>query len=205
METFVKPVGSFIRHGYLPHIGLTALLILASDAVLSFRNLDAGGAAKVMEMYAALSGILLIVPLFMPEADAEIWSLERTKRLPMWQLYLGRLAVAVLLTGGTMGMFLLRLSAGKSEFHAGLLWLTAFSEAVFLGAAGYFVSAVTNQAVLGYMVSLLYYITNIGAADRLGVFGLFPLMRGVAAHWEVFLGCGILLIVAGIVIRERKK
>ncbi len=205
MEKYGRLAVSFMRHHYLPHLGLTALFILASGAVISFRSLDEGSSAKVMEMYAVLSGILLLTPLFFPEADAEIWELKRTKETPMWQLYLGRLALAVPALAVTLGFFLLRLFAGNSEFDAGILFVAAFAEAFFLGAIGFFASAATNQPVIGYMVSLLYYIGNIGLAEKFGPLGLFPLMRGNSAHPGIFLLTGILFAAAGILVRERKR
>ncbi len=203
MEKYVKLAISFVRHQYLPHLGLTALLIAVSGAIISFRNLDAGASAQVMEMYAVLAGILLLTPLFTPETDAQIWELKRTKVTPMWQLYLGRLLLAVPVLAVTMGIFLLRLHYGGSEFDAGSLFFAAYSEALFLGATGFFAGAVTNQPVIGYMVSLLYYMGNIGIAGKLGWLGLFPLMRNQPAHQGCFLLTAIALAVLGIWFRER--
>lgn len=203
MEKYAKLMISFVRHHYLPHLGITALLIAVSGAIISFRNLDAEASAQVMEMYAALAGILLLTPLFAPETDQQIWELKRTKVTPMWRLYLGRLFLAVPVLAVTMGIFLLRLHCGGSEFDAGSLFSAAYSEALFLGATGFFAGAVTNQPVIGYMVSLLYYMGNIGIAGKLGWLGLFPLMRNQPAHRGCFLLTAIVLIALGILLRER--
>ena len=86
MERYLNAGGSFIRRQYAPHILLTVLFCVMSGFFVSFRNLDASQAAKVMEMYIAFTGILLLTPLFMPEQNREIWMLERSKATHMWQL-----------------------------------------------------------------------------------------------------------------------
>lgn len=207
MERYGKIAGNFLKHHYRYHLGLTVLFVAAAGAILSFRNLDGAGAAKVMEMYGILSGILLLVPLFMPEADIEVWLLEKSKAQPMWSLYLERLLVAILVLALVISIFIFRLSLGGSVFEAGELWWISFWEAVFLGGIGFFASAVTNQVILGYMLSVIYFIANIGGAKYFGRFGLFPAMRmridGMT--WVWYLAGGVILFALGIGIRERKR
>lgn len=207
MERFGRTVASFLRYHYWFHLGLTALFVAAAGAILSFRNLDAGGAAKVMEMYGILSGIVLFVPLFMPEADAEIWLLEKSKAMSMWSLYLGRLLVAVFVLAVVIAVFILRLLLGGCEFEAANLGWLSFCEAFFLGGIGFFAGAVTNQVVIGYMLSFMYFVGNIGGAKYFGKLGLFPAMRmqGDGTSWIWFLAAGIFLVAGGILIRERKR
>lgn len=205
MENHVKTILNFIRYHYLPHLCGAALLVLCAGAVLSFRNLDAAGAAKVMEQYGVLAGILLLTPLFVPESDMEIWQLEASKYLPMWKLYLGRLLPAVCMLAAVVSILILRLQAGGSVFPVGLLWRGAFCEALFLGGIGCFAAAATNQAVLGYMVSILYYVANVGMANRLWKFGLFPVCRGDEGTWPWLLGAGVILVAGGIWLRERMR
>lgn len=203
MENYGKTILNFIRYHYLPHLCGAALLVLCAGAVLSFRNLDAAGAAKVMEQYGVLAGILLLTPLFMPERDIAIWQLEASRRLPMWQLYLGRLFPAVCMLAAVVSILILRLLAGGSVFPVWLLWRGAFCEALFLGGIGCFAAAVTNQAVLGYMVSILYYAANMGMADRLWKFGLFPIYRGDEGTWPWLLLAAAFLAAGGIWLREQ--
>ena len=203
MGNYVKTILNFIRYHYLPHLCGAALLVLCAGAVLSFCNLDTAGAAKVMERYGVLAGILLFTPLFMPESDMEIWQLEASRYLPMWKLYLGRLFPAVCMLAAVVSILILRLLAGGSVFPVWLLWREAFCEALFLGGIGCFAAAVTNQVVLGYMVSVLYYAVNIGMANRLWKFGLFPVCRGEEGTWPWLLGAAAFLTAGGIWLREQ--
>lgn len=203
MGNYVKTILNFIRYHYLPHLCGAALLVLCAGAVLSFCNLDTAGAAKVMERYGVLAGILLFTPLFVPESDMEIWQLEASRYLPMWKLYLGRLFPAVCMLAAVVSILILRLLAGGSVFPVWLLWRGAFCEALFLGGIGCFAAAVTNQVVLGYMVSVLYYAVNIGIANRLGKFGLFPVCRGDEGTWPWLFGAAAFLTAGGIWLREQ--
>ncbi len=203
MGNYVKTILNFIRYHYLPHLCGAALLVLCAGAVLSFCNLDTAGAAKVMERYGVLAGILLFTPLFVPESDMEIWQLEASRYLPMWKLYLGRLFPAVCMLAAVVSILILRLLAGGSVFPVWLLWREAFCEALFLGGIGCFAAAVTNQVVLGYMVSVLYYAVNIGMANRLWKFGLFPVCRGEEGTWPWLLGAAAFLTAGGIWLREQ--
>ena len=76
---------------------------------------------------------------------------------------------------------------------------------MFLGGIGCFAAAVTNQVVLGYMVSVLYYAVNTGMANRLWKFGLFPICRGDEGTWIWLLGAAVFLVAGGIWLREQLR
>ncbi len=204
MERYLKAGSSFLCRQYAPHVLVMFLFCCMSGFFVSLRNLDALQAAKVMEMYFAFTGILLFTPLFMPEQDMDIFLLKRSKAMPLWRLYLIRLLEAVTLLTLVITVFILLMKQGGCVFSARNLWLGAFAEILFLGSIGYFVSAVTNQVVLGYMVSIIYFISNIGASKHLGIFGLFQMMRGEYGFAPVMLLAAAILAVVGIVIREKR-
>lgn len=205
MEKYGRLVVSFVKHQYKMHLFLTAAFCLLSGCIMSFRNLDPEQSAAVMERYAVLSGIFLMVPLFIPEQDRDIWLLEKSKAMPVWKLYLLRTMMALLLLFAVTGGFLFVMHLGKSSFDAVPLFLGAFSEAMFLGSIGFFVSGVTNQAILGYMVSLFYYVANTGAAKYFGKLGLLQLLRGNDGFWYWQVSAAALLMLAGILLRERRN
>lgn len=203
MEKYLSAGSSFIRRQYGPHLLLTLLFLLMSGFFVSYRNLDAAQAAKVMEMYGAFVGILLLTPLFLPEQNREIWLLKRSKAISMWKLYLLRLLLALAFLAVAVTLFLVRMQQGGSQFAWGELWMGSFSETFFLGSIGFFVSGITNQVVLGYMASVIYFIANIGAAKYLGKFGLFQMMKGSYEFAAVMLGAAVVLGAGGILLREK--
>lgn len=204
MEKNIKLGMDFIRFQYFPHIFLTLVFCLASIGFVSFRNLDVLQSAKVMERYVMFIGAMLLIPLFMPEQDKEIWQLEQTRKTSMWQLYLVRLVLAVVCVLVIVTTFLLILENSNSEVYFGKMWCGAVCEILFFGAIGYFVSAVTNQVIMGYMASAVYYAVNIGK-NVFGKLALFQMMKNQYGFAGYMLLGAVLLIVAGILIRERKR
>ncbi len=192
MERYLKAESSFILRQYILHLLLAFLFCSLSGFFVSFRNLEAFQAAKVMEMYIAFTGIILLTPLFMPEQNKEIWLLKRSKAMPMWQLYLLRILTAVVLVAAVVTVFTQIMQRNGSDFSMRQLWIGSFAEILFLGSIGFFVSAVTNQVILGYMISILYFVVNIGSSRYLGKFALFQM-----------LAASLLLLAAGVLLRER--
>lgn len=203
MEKYLSAGSSFVRRQYAPHLLLTLLFALMSGFFVSFRNLDGVQAAKVMELYASFGGILLLTPLFLPEQNREIWLLEKSKATPLWKLYLLRLLLAVVCLAMLITLFLQRMRQGGSQFVWGELWIGSFCEILFLGSIGFFISGITNQAVLGYMVSVIYFFANVGAAKHLGKFALFQMMKGNYDFVPVMLPAAAVLAAAGILLREQ--
>jgi len=205
LEKYLKIASEFLIKQYLPHIMAALLLCLVSGGVMSFRNLNMSQAAKIMEMYAVFFGIVLFTPLFMPEQDREIWMLERSKATPMWKLYLVRMGEAMLFLVLFVTAFVFMILNGSSGIDGWELWFYSFCEILFLGSIGFFVSAVTNQAVLGYMVSVIYFAANFGARKYFYKFALFQMMEGKTDFWSYMLAAAAVLLAMGIIMRENFK
>lgn len=205
MEKYLKIAFEFLTKQYLPHIITALLLCIVSGGFMSFRNLNMSQAAKIMEMYAVFFGIVLFTPLFMPEQDREIWLLERSKATPMWKLYLIRMAEAMVLLLLFVTVFVFMILNGSRGIDGWELWFHSFCEILFLGSIGFFVSAVTNQAVLGYMVSVVYFAANFGGRKYFYKFALFQMMEGKTDFWGYMIAGAVTLFCIGIVIRENFK
>lgn len=203
MGKYLNIGSSFIRRHYIPHLLLTFLFCCISGFFASFRNLDASQAAKVMEMYVAFTGIFLFTPLFMPEQNKEIWLLEKSKGMDLWKLYLIRILQAIVLLVIVITIFIQVMKQGNSQFSFEKLWLGSFCEIFFLGSIGFFVSGITNQVVLGYMISVIYFISNIGVSKYLGHFALFQMMKGSYNFVVPMSIAALILIIGGITLREK--
>ena len=203
MEKFVSLEISFVKKHYFKHILLALLFAILSGAVVSFKNLNELQSARVMEMYVSFLGIILFTPLFMPEQDREIWRLEQSKKLSVVNLYILRILTAVIFLLATVSIFIIIMRQNNCEFPVFKLWISSACEMLFLGSIGFFVSAVTNQVVLGYMAAIMYYMINFGATEYLKKLALFQVMRiGKYDFWYYMLAVSVLLFAAGISIRE---
>lgn len=205
MEKNVKLGINFIRFQYMPHLLLVLVFCLGSGFVVSFRNLAASQSAKVMEMYVIFIGILLFTPLFMPEQDREIWQLEQSRKTPMWQLYSIRILLATVMLLAIVSVFVGVLWSQGSEIEVWSLWSGSVCEILFLGSIGFAVSGMTNQVILGYMAAVMYYAVNIGNSKIFGPFALFQMSRGNYDFRMEMLLITVVLLTAGIVIRERRS
>ena len=155
-----------------------------------------------MEMYLDLVGIFLFAPLFLAEADKEIWRLKQSKKTSMYVLYFLRVITACMLLAITVTVFLILLQTSNSEVEFGKMWIGSFSEILFLGSIGLCISGITNQVVLGYMASVMYYAVNIGNRQ---IYGKFALFQMTGHHYEFIpymLVSAIVLIGLGMIIRE---
>jgi len=203
MEEYGKLTVSFVKRQYFPHLLLLLLFVAFSGGFVSFKGLGETQAAKVMEMYAAFTGILLFTPLFMPEQEREIWDLERSKGMPMWKVYLPRILLALLICLLVISLFVGLMERGGGDFDAGILFRGACCEILFLGSIGFFASAVTNQAVIGYMIAVIYFAMNVGGGKYLGNFALFKMMQGEYGTWMYWLLGAVVLFFSGVFIREK--
>lgn len=202
MERKLKLSANFLMFQYKYHLFLALIFGLSSKFVVSFSNLNAEQSAKVLETFLIFVGIILLTPLFLPEQDKEIWQLEQTKKTSMWQLYAVRLILACISIVLFTLIFLFILSACGSDVKNGQMWVGCISEFIFLGAIGFFVSAVTNQVILGYMLAVMYYAANNGSRKYFGHLALFQMMEGKYDFSGYMLLASVLLFLIGILIRE---
>ncbi len=195
----------FVRYHYAPHLAIVLIFCLISPAVIGYSNLDTAQAARVMEMYYSITGMLLFAPLLIPEQDCSIRSLIRSKELPIWQLHLVRLATAVLVA---VVMILVILSIIKSSggvIAYGSLFAGSFAEILFLGSISFLAGSLTNQFILGYMAGFMYYAVNLGASRYLGHFALFQMIRGSYDFIPWMLILSAVFFIIGTVYNEQRS
>lgn len=203
MQKNIKLAWVFLRYHFFPHIVLGCVFCCCSVFFVSFRNLNAEQCAKILEMYVSIIGILLLTPLFIPEQNLEIWSVKKAKKIPLWRLYCIRLSIACILITLIILAYLAVFKESNSFFEFDKMFLGSMSETLFLGSIGFFVSAVTNQVVLGYMASVMYYAINIGKSDMFKHLALFQMMRGRYDFAIYMFMSASIFLVLGIFIREK--
>ena len=64
-----------IRHNFLPHWGLAVLILILTPVIFGITKLDEASAAMPLEMFVSLIGVILLVPVFLPEQKDEVWGL----------------------------------------------------------------------------------------------------------------------------------
>ena len=76
------------------------------------------------------------------------------------------------------------------------------ADAMFLGSVGLFVSAITNNLPVSFMIPILYYGLNLFARSKLGIFNLFSMMNGDYSPNIWLFTASIVLMVVGITLKR---
>lgn len=181
------------------HILVSVLLLLVSPLLMGVANLKAQDTAKVLEMYVALIGIVLLPPVFLPEQDRNIRDLVYTKYVNGAVVYLVRILGNGLLLVLLLGVYVGMLAHNGCEFPVGKFFLGTLAEMLFMGGLGLFFYGLCDHLVIGYMAPVVYYITAVGSADKfLKMFYPFSMVRDsygekvwLAAGAAVLIGTGV--------------
>jgi hypothetical protein len=169
-------------------------------------NLGAQDTAKVLEMYAALIGIVLLPPIFMPEQDHDIRDLVYTKYVNGAVVYLIRLFGNVLLLAVLLGLYVGMLKYQGCEFPVVKYFFGTLAQMLFMGGLGIFFYGLCDNLVIGYMVPIVYYIAAIGSGQKLlKMFYPFSMMLGSFKEKGVLAFGAVALIGAGVWLRCRRR
>ena len=78
----------------------------------------------------------------------------------------------------------------ESESRVGFChFIGGYSSALFLGALGFFSAGISKNSIAGYMVSIIYYISNFFLKEDLGNLYLFSMSAGSFREKNWLLGC----------------
>ncbi|MEG2789446.1 MAG: hypothetical protein RR942_16665, partial [Romboutsia sp.] len=161
--------------------------------------------AKILEMYISLLGIIVLVPLFMPEQDKDTRDLIKAKKESIAINYLIRVIQAIIFLVIIVLGFLNFLKSGNCTFDFWKYFYGTISTCIILGGVGIFVYSIVDNIAVGYMVPILYYMLCYGGGRKhLGKFYLFSMMQGNTVDKKYLLIAGILMIIIGIFYRSKK-
>ena len=191
MAKYLEILKENTRHNIPVHAMIAILLLCFSPLVLGVENLPYEDAAKVLERYVALLGIIMLTPVFLPEQNPDLRDLIRSKYTKITAIYGIRVLEAVVLLAILLHIL---------PYYGGTL-----AEMLFVGGLGIFGFALFDNLIAGYMIPVFYYIVAFGSgAKYLKVFYPFSMSQGSYAEKFWLLAGGLILIAAGILIRGRK-
>lgn len=193
-----------IKHNSWYHIVLAVLVLALTPVLFGTSALEAREAAVPLEMFVALTGIILLTPVFRPEQNREIEELVSSK-------YTGPIVVFVIRTlysAAALALLILifgvYMRASECEVSAALLSGT-FADAVFLGGLGMLTAALTENTAAAYMMPVAYYALCFGGGERLGKFWLFSMTHGDYTGKTSMLAAGVLMASLAIWVKEAKR
>ena len=198
MERYLQIGKVNLTHNVLWHLLACALLLCASPLVLGTSKLGERDTAKVLEMFVALIGIIMIPSVFLPEQNRDIRELIRSKYTGCGIVYGIRLMTSVLILAALLGIYVWILARGNCSFPVAGYYCGTLAEMLFLGGLGLF--------FYGYMIPFFYYIVAIGSGDKyLRMFYPFSMQKGSYDEKYYLLAGAVIMIGAGVCLRCRKR
>ncbi len=205
METCVEIGKVNLKYHLSRHLLIAAAFLVMSPLLISVRNLEPAQTAQSLEMYAALIGIILLVPIFLPDQDKNIRDLTAAKYTPPLKVQMVRLAESFIFLVLLLGAFTLYLKTGGCEFPVLEMYAGVLSEALFLGGLGIAAYGLSDNVIIGYMIPIVYYAVNFSGDKYLKNFYLFSMMQD-RYEPKIWLACaGVVLICAGLGVRQIKR
>lgn len=193
------------KHNLLSHFVLAVLFCAAAPFLMGVKNLDELQVAKIIEFYLGFLGVVLLVPLFIPDANKDIRDLIASKKTPIACVRLIRAVEAVVCLIVVLLVFLYGLKLGDCEFRYVTCFFAAMANCVFLGGIGLLFYSMIDNVALAYMVPFLYFIVSMGSGKKyLGKFWLFSFSAGNGMGDKTcLLAAGAVMIAAAFIIRQK--
>ena len=191
-----------LRHNFIPHFFIALVIAFMTPALFGIASLDAREAAQPLERLLSLVGAVLLTPIFLPEQNENIRDLIRSKRTDYRAVCVIRLLYSIFFLAVILGIFTLVMRYSESAVTM-RHFVGGFSSALFLGSLGFFLAGISQNAVVGYMVSLIYYISNFALKDELQGFYLFSMSAGSFSEKYWLLGGSVVLIAVTFALLKR--
>ena len=206
MERYLNIAKVNLKFNLLPHIIVVLFLAVLAPVIMGVSNLEPLQVAKVVDFYLSLFGIVLCVPLFIPDEDRSVRELIQSKKESMYLVQGIRIVEGVILLLISLALFLLFMKQQRSQFPYCQYLYGAIANGLFLGGLGIMMYSILDNLAVAYMIPILYYVMCMGGGKKyVGRFYLFSLMGGDIGDKIYLLVAGIIMIVVGIIIRNEKK
>lgn len=206
MERYWQIEKTNLKYHIPLHFLVCVLLLGISPFFMGVENLSAADTAKVLERYVALIGIVMLVPVFLPEQDRAVRELVYAKYTKGAAVCFVRILGNVLILAAFLGIYIFVLRSNNCEFPVVKYYFGTFAGMLFFGALGLFLYGMTDNLVIGYMASIVYYIMAVGGGNKyLKMF--YPFSMSMERYGEklwLFAGAAV-LTAGGVYFRCRRK
>ena len=188
-------------------IGLAAIFLAVSPAIMGLKYLDAGASAVVLERYVSLIGVILLTPLFFPEQNKDIAELVEAKYTSHMTIIFLRLIASLVVLFIMILIMILIMKNGGCDFPFGKYLAGTFITAFVLGALGFAGSGISGNLIAGYLLAMCCYILNFGLGKKLGNFYLFTMSRSFTEKYYLLAAAVVLIGLTFLVtyIRFKKR
>lgn len=197
---------AFWRFHFYPAVFTAFLLTLLFPTFFGVENAPFLQSAEIYERFFPLIGLILFIPLYLPDSSEETTLLIKTKRFSyvgiLFLRFLQILITLLLLTFGCLLLFELSNAAIEFDFF----FFSGMANALFMGGLYAIGFAFTSQPVTGLILPLGYYVASLFVGEKyLKIFYLFTLVEKNTQSKLVLLFSGLLLILLSFAIQKRRN
>ncbi|MCI9068464.1 MAG: hypothetical protein HFI65_07350, partial [Lachnospiraceae bacterium] len=136
MEAYVGISRVYLKSHFKFHLLAAVLLFCLMPFLMSTENLGPEGSARTLELYAALFGVVLLVPVFLADMDRDIRDLLRSKRISFSLVHGIRVLDSLVFLAAAEFACVLFLQGCGCSFPLWSYFLGTLAGAVFLGGLG---------------------------------------------------------------------
>ncbi|MCI8509311.1 MAG: hypothetical protein HFJ06_12235 [Lachnospiraceae bacterium] len=207
MERYYEIVKINWKHNLFLHFVIALLLCVAAPFLMGVNNLEEPQVAKIIEFYLSFLGVILLIPLFIPDTNKDIRDLIASKKTPITSVRICRILEAVICLSVILLLFLYFLKMGDCEFRYGTCFFVAMANCVFMGGIGLLIYSMIDNIALAYMIPILYFIVSMGSGKKyLGKFWLLGFSSGNSIGDKSYLlAAGVVMITAALLIRKVRR
>lgn len=203
-EIYGKITGVNLRNNFpMPFASALGVFILTL-LMFNMTALQSIEAARPIEFLLCFIGVMLLVPIFLPEQDKNIRDVICSKKINYFNILLVRILYSVVAMIILIAFFVVLMKVCESHVTVKHL-VGGIASAWFLGAVGFAAAGITNNVTVGYMTAMIYYLANYGMKEKLGKFFLFPMSclgRFDESGWLILGAVALMGITLGICRRK---
>ena len=189
-----------VRHNFITHYILSICAVLLTPVIFGLSELSGMLSAQPLEFVSCILGIILLVPIFMPEQNQNIYDTVCSKKTNHEFVCLLRFICAVIMLILLISVlaFYMKCNGSKVTFR---LYINTCINGLFIGSLGFFASGISENHVVGYMISASYFIMNLFLRNKFEKFDLFAMTGGHNEFKYMLLITALSLTVATFVVR----
>jgi hypothetical protein len=175
-----KILSNEIKHHTLLHILTCAVIFLLIHILFGTGRLKKDTVLIITERFLPLMAVILLTPCFEYELEEGINEVISSKSVPIICTYFIRLIwrIVLYILLSLIYIYILKIKGSYMKFFS-YAW-ESISIGLFLGSLGLLVSGSTSNLIVGYLVSLVYYLSQwIIGWKAFGIFYLFRIGKGL--------------------------
>ena len=205
MDILAKVSIVFWQFHFYPAVIAALLLTLLFPFLFGVENASMVQSAEIYERFFPLIGLILFLPLYLPDSSEKTTSLIKTKRFAyvniLFLRFIQIMLALFLLTCGCLLIF----KQSNAAIAFGRFLFGGLANTLFMGGLFAFGFAITAQPVAGLILPLGYYVASLFTGDKyLKIFYLFTLNDQDATSKLVLFVSGIVLVLISFMLAKRR-